>query len=174
MTKHRIFPVTHVNICHIYCQCWSQFQDTNVVGWRCQRMTCNDVQCNVKKKRRTKWSAMIHKTLHRNLKNEQTLTPLKTGVNAGSCSCPDPLVAPVVLLLWQIRCLVINGENDRIVNATLVSWNCDQHWQYIWHMLTCVTGNSSLDMLVVEIWKLNRLESLFLVPQILSKRLYEC
>jgi len=26
---------------------------------------------------------MIHKTLHRNLKNEQTLTPLKTGGERG-------------------------------------------------------------------------------------------
>ena len=60
---------------------------------------------------------MIQKNTQKS-KIEQTLTSIKTGVNAGSCSCPDPLVAPVVLLLWQIRCLVINGENDRIVNAT--------------------------------------------------------
>jgi hypothetical protein len=106
--------------------------------------------------------------------------PIFSGVSVCSffrflCSVLCIIAGHFVLLFFlTLHCTSLHVIRWHLQPTTLVSWNCDQHWKYIWRMLTCVTGNSSLDMLVVEIWKLNRLESLFLVPQIISKRLYEC
>ena len=45
----------------------------------------------------------------------------------------------VLLFFLTLHCTSLHVIRWHLQHTMLVSWNCDQHWKYIWRVLTCVT-----------------------------------